>query len=706
MHKLISFGRVVLIAVLGVTAFAASAEVRTLVGATSIWKYLDDGSDQGTAWVAQGFNDASWSSGPAQLGYGDGDESTLVGFGPDPNDRFITTYFRQTFTPSNPASLTVLRLRVIRDDGAIVFINGTEVWRSNMPAGAITYRTLASTSIGNADETTWQEVALDPALLVAGQNTIAVEIHQASGASSDISFALALLGEDQAVTPNVTRGPYLQMGTPSSIVVRWRTDVPSDSRVRYGTTSGNLDSVANDGALTTEHSVRLTGLTPRTKYYYSIGTSTATIAGGDANHAFLTSPPTGDTATTRIWVIGDSGTAGAGARAVRDAFYGSSSTPPNLWLMLGDNAYDSGLDAEYQSAVFNTYPETLRTSVLWPTIGNHDTAQSTSASTAYPYYSIFTLPTHGEAGGVPSGTESYYAFDYGNIHFICLDSMTSSRSPQGPMLTWLRSDLDSTTQTWIIAFWHHPPYSKGSHDSDTTGAMIEMRQNVLPILEAAGVDLVLAGHSHSYERSYLIDGHYGSSSSFVSSMKIDGGNGRDTGTGVYRKPTRIGGPHEGTVYAVAGSAALTGGGPLNHPAMVVSLNQLGSMVLRVAGTRLDASLLRENGTIGDSFTIVKGTPLAAPASASATTLSAGLITLRWLDASTNEDGFRIERCAGASCTAFVRVAETAANVTGFIDRGLAAGTLYRYRVVAFNDFGTSSPSNAAEATTLQKRRRR
>src|SRR5690606_119797 len=114
-----------------------------------------------------------------------------------------------------------------------------------------------------------------------------------------------------------------------------------------------------------------------------------------------------------------------------------------------------------------------------------------------------TFPTAGEAGGVPSGTEKYYSFDYGNVHFICLDSMSSDRSSTGPMATWLREDLESTTQDWVIAFFHHPPYSKGSHNSDNpTGSdreLLEMREGILPILEAGGVDLVLSGHSHSYE---------------------------------------------------------------------------------------------------------------------------------------------------------------------------------------------------------------
>src|SRR6185436_13400961 len=158
---------------------------------------------------------------------------------------------------------------------------------------------------------------------------------------------------------------------------------------------------------------------------------------------------------------------------------------------------------------------------------------------------------------------------------------------------------------WIVAFWHHPPYSKGSHDSDTESQLIKMRTDINPILEAGGVDLVLSGHSHAYERSYLIDGHYGLSTTFTAAMKVDGGSGRDPAP--YRKGT--GTPaHEGAVYVVAGSSGQASGGALNHPAMFISLNNLGSLVLDIDGNRLDARFLRENGTSPDSFTIVKGTP--------------------------------------------------------------------------------------------------
>jgi len=302
--------------------------------------------------------------------------------------------------------------------------------------------------------------------------------------------------------------------------------------------------------------------------------------------------------------------------SVRDAFYNfTGARTPNLVLQLGDNAYNSGQDGEYQKAMFDMFPATLRKVPFWSCLGNHETGQATAFVNTYPYFDIYTLPTAGEAGGIASGTEHYYSFDYGNIHFIALDSMTASRAvddpatPQnedGPMATWLRSDLASTTATWIIAFWHHPPYTKGSHNSDTEGELIQMRANFLPILEGAGVDLVLTGHSHIYERSYFLDGHYGLSTTLTPAMKLNPGDGRPAGTGAYMKPL-VGDSHKGTVYALAGSSGQVSGtqGDFPHPANFISLTNLGSLVLDINGNRLDATFVRENGTTPDTFTILK-----------------------------------------------------------------------------------------------------
>ena len=689
-----------LLIALGFFAPAARAADTPLVPAGAVWKYLDNGSNQGTAWRATSFNDTTWPSGAAQLGYGDGDEVTTVGFGPDSSNKFITTYFRRAFSVTNAAAFNALTLRLLRDDGAVVYLNGVEVWRNNMPTGTIGFTTPATVAIAGADETTFVQMTLSPSLLVTGTNVIAVELHQSGGTSSDISFDLQLIGSDGSAS--VTRGPYLQIGTPNSTVVRWRTNVATDSRVSFGTTQGSLTSIADNATQTTEHEVLVSGLSPATKYFYSAGSTSQVLAGNDANHFFVTSPVAGTATPTRIWVLGDSGTADANAQAVRNAYLSfTGSLHTNLWLMLGDNAYETGTDSEYQAAVFDMYPTILRKSVLWSTIGNHDTAQSSNPPSSLPYFAMFTLPMNAEAGGMASGSERYYSFDYGNIHFICLDSMTSDRSSTGPMATWLRADLASATRPWTIAFWHHPPYSKGSHNSDTESNLVQMRETFLPILEEAGVDLVLAGHSHSYERSYLIDGHYGTSSTFTNAMKKDGGSGRADSTGAYQKPTFGPGTHEGAVYAVAGSSGQISGGLLNHPAMFISLNNLGSMVLDVNGNTLDAKFLRENGEVWDYFRIVKGTvapvPPAAPSNLAAATVSSSQINLSWTDNANNENGFKVEQSTDG--TNFTQIAMLGSNAVSFSVTGLSASTTYSYRVASFNDAGNSAFSNTASATT-------
>ncbi len=422
----------------------------------------------------------------------------------------------------------------------------------------------------------------------------------AEGAPSGISFDVG------ATAVAVTRGPYLQSATPTSVVIRWRTDAASDSRVGYGPSPDALGSTVDDAQLTTEHELRLDGLAPATRYYYSVGTTRGPLASGLELY-FWTPPVAHTAASTRIWLMGDASVADAGSRAVRDAYAAlAAARHTDVWLTLGDNAYWTGTDAELQSALFDNYAGFLRQTALWPTIGNHDSAFSPGPVSNLPYHQVFTLPTGGEAGGLASGTEDYYSFDHANVHFVCLDSMTVSRAADGPMLTWLRDDLASNTQDWTIAYWHHSPYSKGSHDSDWETEMSEMRRNALPILEQYGVDLVFSGHSHAYERSFLLDGHYGTSSTFTASMKKNAGDGRPEGNGSYSKPGGGPAPHQGAVYVVAGSAQAVETGPFGHPAMYTSIGQLGSMVLDVDGNRLDARFLRETGAVDDHFSIVKG----------------------------------------------------------------------------------------------------
>ncbi len=482
-------------------------------------------------------------------------------------------------------------------------------------------------------------------------------------ARGTIATAAALLALSlPAWAQTLTRGPYLQQGNQNSVVVRWRTSSATNSRVRIGTTLVNpLPTIVDNTLSVTDHVVSVTGLMANTKYYYHVGSTSSMLFAPDANHFFVTSPAPGTAKPTRIWVLGDAGTGSAAQTSVRDAYYSFTGTRhTDLWLMLGDNAYNDGTDAEYQSYVFNVYGSMLRKSVLWSTLGNHDGHTADSIAQTGPYYDIFTFPKNAESGGTSSGTEAYYSFDYGNIHFICLESydILTSTTAKNAMKSWVTSDAAATTREWIVAFWHHPPYSKGSHDSDTDGGMTTMRAEFNPVLEDAGVDLILGGHSHAYERSFFINGHYGDSSTFSDALKVQAGGGQNPTP--YTKAA--GTPADsGTVYVVAGSSGqVSASGALDHAAMYLSLRNMGSLVLDVDGNRMDVTFLRENGSQPDTFAIVKGAASTPAVTITATDASAA-------EAAGNPGQFTVSRgtSGSAALTVNLTVGGTATNGTDY-----------------------------------------
>lgn len=417
------------------------------------------------------------------------------------------------------------------------------------------------------------------------------------------------------------RGPYLQTVTPTSIVIRWRTEQPSNSVVKIGTSPESLGQTFSDNAATTEHELKLTGLQNETRYYYSIGSQTEVLQAGAQNY-FETSAPAGKPGKYRFGVIGDCGNSSATQQAVRDKmtdYLGNNYM--NAWLLLGDNAYSFGRDAEYQAHFFAQYKNHfLKKSPLFPTPGNHDYDNDNPARQddhQVPYYDIFTMPTQGEAGGEPSGTEAFYSFDYGNVHFLSLDSYgrednaTRLYDTLGRQVQWIKKDLAANkNKDWVVAYWHHPPYSKGSRESDRDPEMTAIRENFIRILERLGVDLILCGHSHVYERSWLLGGHYGHSSTFDAGKHvIDGSSARYDGSDnscPYIKNTP---EARGTVYVVAGSGGQLGNLRVDapHKAMYYSdAERGGGLMLEVEGNRLDLKWIAADGVVRDQFTMEKG----------------------------------------------------------------------------------------------------
>jgi len=191
----------------------------TLISTGAVWRYLDTGTNLGTTWRGLDFIDTNWPAGPAQLGFGDGDEATVI-----VSNRQWTTYFRRAFVLPPDLIVTNLIARLLRDDGAVVYLNTNEVWRSNMPAtGAILYNTPASSSVPAADESTnFYTTNLSAALLVPGTNIIAVEVHQSAITSSDLSFDFELTALHMAA-PHITAAAAAS----SRVRIAWPAGIPS-----------------------------------------------------------------------------------------------------------------------------------------------------------------------------------------------------------------------------------------------------------------------------------------------------------------------------------------------------------------------------------------------------------------------------------------------------------------------------------------------
>lgn len=445
----------------------------------------------------------------------------------------------------------------------------------------------------------------------------------------------------------LTRPPYIQMTTPDSAVIVWRTnrpitpwvairdsvDAPTARNVvqpdqiviRVSTDVHAPPAIARISEApeeTYQYEAHVSGLDPDTVYFYMIMDLVNVVAGGDLLHRFRTPPSSGADRPLRFWFAGDTGDGSpaqfAGYRGLYQFLENEpeeEKKPIDGYVHLGDMAYGTlgqgrgGTDANFSDNFFGVYGDLMRHTVTWPTMGNHEAYESDGITASGPYYDAFVLPAKGEAGGIASGTEAYYSFDVGDAHFICLESNDQDRTPDGVMVQWLKSDLEQTNARWLIAFWHHPPYTKGSYDSDDSAFnpdMEELRMHIMPVLESGGVDLVLCGHSHVYERSMLIDGAYTTPTTTVDTV-LDDGDGNPAGDGSYLKTPGLR-PNNGTVAIVSGHGR--GAESRQHlkgimDIMRTTLPVTGSVLMDIDAGKLTARMLDEFGSARDTFTISK-----------------------------------------------------------------------------------------------------
>jgi acid phosphatase type 7 len=282
------------------------------------------------------------------------------------------------------------------------------------------------------------------------------------------------------------RDPYVQNVSASSAVIAWVSKEPGVGIVEYGETPW-LGREGVDDRVTRRHAVALSGLNPGSRYLYRVKE-----AGGESEIARFRTAPEGEDSRFAFAVIGDSGRGRKGQLVVAALL---ERFEPDLILHTGDIVYPSGEERHYNRRFFVPYGRLLKEVPIFPVLGNHDLERGNGAA----YLNNFHLPRND-----PRGTRRYYSFDWGNAHFVALNSELyhgdHSYRPE-EQKAWLERDLKETRQLWKIVYFHRPIYSSSKHGSDE-----RIREDLEPVLMRHGVDLVFSGHDHVYERTVPICG--------------------------------------------------------------------------------------------------------------------------------------------------------------------------------------------------------
>jgi hypothetical protein len=453
-----------------------------LVDSGAEWKYLDDGTNQDTLWRDPGFNDTTWASGPAQLGYGDGDEATVISYGPNPNNKYITYYFRHSFEVTNSSQYVGLLLNLLRDDGAVVYLNGIEIERSNMPAGSINYLTFASSTVSGGEEDMFFESFEDPSILVTGTNVLAVEVHQRTVTSSDVSFDLKLVTTTQL--PDLTRkAPYLiYTGDNTEMQVLWQLNSTDTCIINWGT-----DTLYSLGSTQTyeygsdhQHTYTISNLSSATKYYYRVNVNQEIHTG-----SFRTAPDTNETAI-KFFAYGDTRSNPSDhnqvAAAMVDTYIGDEDFQ-SLIIVVGDlvnnGDSESDWDNQFFSPAYTHIQEMLANLPYQSCMGNHE-GSGILFRKYFPY---------------PFVAGRYWSFDYGPAHFVVVDQYTNY-APGSPQLDWIENDLASTSKPWKFIYLHAPGWSAGGHSNNAS-----VQNYIQPLCEQYDVSILFAGHNHYYARA-------------------------------------------------------------------------------------------------------------------------------------------------------------------------------------------------------------
>lgn len=512
-----------------------------LLEGNSAWKYVDNGTDQGTVWQAV-YDDSGWQTGLAPLGYKDngtgvsttifGGLNTNISYGSNQSDKYRTSYFRTNVNVDIDQLKEFVKIEgtLAFDDGVVLYLNGAEIYREGMPAGAVNYLTesTSSKSAPNVSKVDLTDVV--KANLQDGDNVFAAEVHQANGSSSDLYWDMELTlypaadpvvpgqGKPEAIALTFNGNPQTRMGfawyAPET-VTGTRLEVveaekvtggsfPAEGILTFEGTSSlssvyasRADKSAGNASVISSHKVLAENLQPGTAYAYragdgqdgnwsDIGTFTTEAAENSAYQFLYTTDSQGTTEEDfEIW-----------NHTLQE---GLSKFPDVEFIVNSGDLVDHG-DIEEQWGWFFEKPKAILQNIpLVPVVGNHE-SKSYSNFTDH-----FNLPNVSNSGAKPDG--SVYSLDYGPAHVMVLNteyygesSSAENNEIYNKQVEWLRSEVAKTDKQWNIVLLHKSPYSVANHTNDTD--VLFYRAQLTKVFDELGIDMVIGGHDHTYTRSY------------------------------------------------------------------------------------------------------------------------------------------------------------------------------------------------------------
>ena len=502
------------------------ADDATILARDAAWKFYDQGKLEGDAWKTADFDDSAWQSGAAPLGFGDDysetDPSlpigTVIGFGDDAANKYMTSYFRTTVEVGDLSAYTGLEVYIHVDDGCVVYINGTEAFRRGIEDGAVSYDTAAK--FKPKEETFTAPVTL----FAPGKNVIAAEVHQDGGDSSDLWFELGVKGISgeaaPAAAPAVTvPDPAAPLGEVSKLTISFAGDTKTAKGFTWYTTAASAGSdvqvvekaagepdftnamkfagrwqLSTNSAAEVVHKAEAVGLKPDTSYFFRVGDEALGLWSGVGS--FETAA---DGAFTFIDLADSQAKKEDEAVLSAHTFKKAVETVQGAdFMVLNGDIVDTGMNEGQWDCLLGHSQDTLMNLTMAPVAGNHEEDKNSF----FEHFDLMPAPFS------PTESGAYYSFDYANAHFIMLNTNEDSKAYADftpAQIQWLKGDAAAAKAggaKWLIAVIHKGPYTTSNHaeDGDIQDAN-GVRTLVAPLMNQLGVDLVLEGHDHIYART-------------------------------------------------------------------------------------------------------------------------------------------------------------------------------------------------------------